>query len=59
MRFCMVFGEGEEGPRLGGAQPLREGRETGRGPKARPMIQGPRETQEPDDLLLLFGSMLV
>ena len=37
------------GPRLGGAQLLREGREAGRVPKARPKTQGPRETQEPDD----------
>ena len=42
--FC-----GGEGPRLGAAQPLREGREAGRVPKARPKTQGPRETQEPDD----------
>ena len=42
--FC-----GGEGPRLGGAQLLREGREAGRVPKARPKTQGPRETQEPDD----------
>ena len=48
-----------EGTRLGGAQPLREGREAGRVPKARPKTQGPQETQEPEVFRLLFGSMLV
>ena len=52
--FC-----GGEGPRLGVAQLLREGREAGRVPKARPKTQGPRETQEPEVFRLLFGSMLV
>ena len=47
------------GPKARGAQLLREGREAGRVPKARPKTQGPRETQEPEVFRLLFGSMLV